>query len=58
MKKLARFVAEGEMTTAAFCEQYKSWRGDKERYNAHRTLAGMDSLYGRLLQWTKSRPTP
>lgn len=53
MKKLARFVAGGEMTYEAFCEQYKSWRGDKRKYNATRTMLNMDKLYRRLKTWIK-----
>ena len=48
MKKLARFVLEGKMTSEAFRNQYKGWRGDKCRYHAWRTIRNMDSLYRRL----------
>lgn len=59
MKKLAGFVAQGEMTLEAFRNQYKGWRGDKCHYHARRTLNHSDNLYRRLEQWiTRTRPTP
>ena len=61
MKKLAAFVVEGELPFKDFCNQYKSWRGDKKRYNAFQTLQNMDKLYRRLKQWitkTKSTTSP
>ena len=57
MKKLASFVARGEMTLEDFKSQYQSWRGDKRKYNAFHTLQSMDKLYWRLLKWIK-RPIP
>lgn len=57
MKKLALFVIEGKLAFEAFRKQYKDWRGDKDRYHAHRTLRNMDNLYRRLQKWiTKKRP--
>lgn len=53
LKKLARFVASGEMSLPAFEEQYASWRGDKKRYNARRTLIQMDILFEELRTWIK-----
>ncbi len=54
LKKLAGFVERGEMTPQAFSEQYESWRGDKRKYNARRTLINMDILYKELIsRWTK-----
>ena len=58
MKKLAAFVVRGEMSVQQFKEQYQSWRGDKKRYSAAKTLRSMDTLYRRLEKWirTKNRP--
>jgi len=53
LKKLAKFVASGEMSLPAFKEQYASWRGDKKRYNARRTLIQMDILFEELRTWIK-----
>ena len=59
MKKLAAFVVEGKLSFNAFVNQYKSWRGDKKRYNAFQTLQNMDKLYRRLKTWiTKPTPSP
>lgn len=59
MKRLARFVINGEMSFEAFRDQYKGWRGDKGRYHARRTLNNMDNLYRRLETWIrKTRPMP
>lgn len=55
MKKLAIFVASGDMTVKKFNEQYQSWRGDKRRYNAHQTLLSMDGLHRRLLRWIRQK---
>ncbi len=51
MKKLAGFVVDGNMDYDAFCNQYRSWRGDKRRYNARKTLYCMDKTFGRLKEW-------
>ena len=48
MKKLASFVAAGKMTLADFENQYTSWRGDKHRYHASKTLKQMDKLFEEL----------
>lgn len=59
MKRLARFVVDGNMSFSAFQNQYKSWRGDKNRYHAFETLRNMDKLYRRLTKWiAKTRPIP
>lgn len=55
LKALARLVAAREMDYAAFTRQYLSWRGDKEWYNAHRTVRNMDNLYRRLKAWLKQQ---
>lgn len=55
LKALARLVAAGKMDYAAFTRQYLSWRGDKEWYNAHRTVRNMDNLYRRLKAWLKQQ---
>ena len=49
MKKLAKFVIDRKMTLVQFKDQYESWRGDKSRYNAYKTLLRMDELYQKLL---------
>ena len=49
MKKLAKFVIDRKMTLVQFKDQYESWRGDKSRYNAYKTLLKMDELYQKLL---------
>ena len=53
MKKLALLVQENEITIADFEKQYKSWRGDKVRYNAKMTLDGLDVLYSKLCKELK-----
>ena len=58
LKKLAKFVDRGEMSPQAFRLQYLSWRGDKRRYNAHRTLNNMDNLYKELIEQWKKKSTP
>ena len=55
LKALARLVAAGKMDYAAFTRQYLSWRGNKEWYNAHRTVRNMDNLYRRLKAWLKQQ---
>ena len=55
LKALARLVAAGKMDYAAFTRQYLSWRGDKEWYNAHRTVRNIDNLYRRLKAWLKQQ---
>ena len=59
LKKLARFVKAGEVTPEAFRQQYKSWRGDKRRYNAYHTLRNMDKLFKELNEtWKKENSLP
>ena len=58
LKKLAKFVARGEMSPQAFRLQYLSWRGDKRRYNAYHTLNNMDNLYKELIEQWKKKSTP
>ena len=53
MKKLAAFVAKGEMTAGQFKEQYQSWRGDKKRYNVTKTLRTLDTQNRRLEKWIR-----
>lgn len=55
LKKLARKVEAGEMTVEDYDSQYRSWRGDKKRYNAYRTLKSMDSYKRRQSSWTKKK---
>ena len=56
LKKLAVLVERGEMTEAAFRLQYQSWRGDKKKFNAYRTLKNMDKLYKELTEsWKREK---
>ena len=48
MKKLAAMAADGTISLADFENQYKGWRGDKNRYHARRTLINMDKLFKEL----------
>lgn len=57
LKKLVIFMQEGSLTRQAFENQYKSWRGDKIRYNAHHTLINMDRLYKELIIWKQHTPS-
>ena len=53
MKKLSRMDG---ITKELFIEQYQSWRGDKCKYDARRSLLHMDKLQERRLsQWTKRK---
>lgn len=49
LKHLAELVCEGKLTRKEFCNQYKGWRGDKTRYDAHGIIVQMDNLYHDLL---------
>lgn len=51
MKRLALLVAAGDLSYSKFTEQYSSWRGDKDRYDAYVSIRQMDDLYRRLKQW-------
>lgn len=51
MKRLALLVAAGDLPYSKFTEQYSSWRGDKDRYDAYVSIRQMDDLYRRLKQW-------
>ena len=52
LKKLAALVVSGYMSREKFITQYKSWKGDKQRYyNAYHTLKNMDKIFRRLLKW-------
>jgi hypothetical protein len=55
LKKLAQKVEAGYMTAEDYDNQYRSWRGDKKRYNAYRTLKSMDSYKRRQSSWTKNK---
>lgn len=50
MKRLALLVAAGDLSYSKFTEQYSSWRGDKDRYDAYVSIRQMDDLYRRLKQ--------
>lgn len=57
LNKLAILVVVGELTVKQYKDQYRSWRGDKKRYNAYHTLKRMDNLFRRKLKWiTKNKP--
>lgn len=47
IRKIYQLVEEGKLTERQAWEQYKSWRGDKKRYHAHKTLRNMDKLFFR-----------
>lgn len=49
LKHLAELVRQGEMTREQFIEQYKGWRGDKKRYDAHGIILKTDKLFKDLL---------
>lgn len=51
LKALARLVDDGRLTISDFDNQYLSWRGDRKRYDAHRTLRYMENLHRRLRSW-------
>lgn len=50
LKRLAEKVKAGEITESDYINLYKSWRGDKKKYNAYHTLMNMDLLVRRLLK--------
>lgn len=54
MRKLARLATEGQITLKEFQTQYRSWRGDKKRYNAYHTLRRLDSEERKLEKWIRS----
>ena len=50
MKHMAKLAGNHEIEWDDLKEQYKSWRGDKKRYNAYYTLKNMDKLYKELMK--------
>lgn len=50
LKKIMQLVEAGKLTKEQAWAQYKSWRGDKKRYRAHRTLRNMDKLFLREMK--------
>jgi hypothetical protein len=52
-RKMKRFARNGDYETLE--KQYKSWRGDKKRYNAYHTLKNMDKLYRELMEMGRKR---
>lgn len=50
MKHMAKLAGNHEIEWDDLKEQYKSWRGDKKRYNAYYTLKNMDKLYKELME--------
>lgn len=53
MRKLAKLTVDGEITLEDFKNQYKSWRGDKKRYNAYYTLRRMDNKEKEWIEWIR-----
>lgn len=45
IKHMAALAESGEISLEDLENQYKSWRGDKEHYDAYHTLKNMDRLY-------------
>lgn len=55
IKHMAALAKSGEIPWGELENQYKSWRGDKERYNAYHTLKSMDRLYREVTgKWQKT----
>lgn len=50
LKKMARFVASGDMTMEQVERSYQSWRGAMLRLDAHRTVLAMDALFASLFR--------
>lgn len=48
LKRMAELAQNGEIDWSEIEKQYKSWRGDKARYNAYRTLKSMDNYYRKV----------
>lgn len=48
LKSLVKLVKAGKLTVSDFEHQYKSWRGDKKRYNSYNALKNMDKLFYEL----------
>lgn len=55
IKKICQLVEEGKLTGRQAMMQYKSWRGDKKWYHAHRTLRNMDKLFKEMISHGKYR---
>lgn len=55
LKSLSRKIGYGEIQERTIAEQYRSWRGGKNEYQAYHTLQNMDLLYRRLENGRKSR---
>ena len=47
-RKMKHFARNGDYEILE--KQYKSWRGDKKRYNAYHTLKNLDKLYKELME--------
>lgn len=50
LKHMAWLAMRHEIEWDDLKEQYKSWHGDKKRYNAYHTLKSMDKLYKELME--------
>ncbi len=50
MKHMAKLAGNHEIEWDDLKEQYRSWRGDKKRYNVYYTLKNMDKLYKELME--------
>ena len=48
LKRMAELAQNGEIDWPEIEKQYKSWRGDKTRYNAYHTLKSMDNYYRKV----------
>lgn len=48
LKRMAELAKHGTIEWAEVENQYKSWRGDKTRYNAYHTLKSMDNYYRKV----------
>lgn len=45
LKHMAKLAMDGVIEWSELDKQYKSWRGDKKRYNAYHTLKNMDKYF-------------
>ena len=55
MKRMAILAKNHEIEWNDLKEQYKSWRGDKKKYNAYHTLQSLDNLYKELMKNGKEK---
>ena len=50
LRKLSATMRQGKITKAEIAEQYRSWRGNMKRFNAHRSVRSTDALYKSLFK--------